>query len=617
MARQFAMREAVLATLVLAVALPAAAQVQVGDNLNMNLNGIMSAGYNGIYGDPIQSSHGLSAGGNGTLSGFYYNPNFLSFTLSPYYNQARQNSDFRSLFNSGGLDFNSNIFGGSRFPGSIGFSKTWDAQGNFAMPGQPDYTTLSSGQGFHIGWSAFVPDYPSLTATFTDGSSNYDVLGSPEKGSNSYRNLNLYSGYQVAGFNLSGFYNLGHTRTNTPEVFGTQGLLEVNSDNSSFGFSASHRLPLQGSFSAAFNRSYLNTDYLGTQYNGTVDTFNASAGFNPTQKLNLSVSTGYNDNLTGSLYQLITSGQSTQAGTQNGGLFQNTEQSSHAFYMAGYVSYRLTRELQVEGEAQRRQQTYLGTSYAANMYGGGLNYVHPLFGGFLSASFNILGNNSDYTSGNTISFSANTNYSRTVAGWVLAGGFSYAQNVQTFLVTYTNSYYTYSSNARRRFFDTFVWSAAAAGSRSALTNDPHTGNSSQSYSTSLGFRRFSASANYAKSDGYGLLGTIGPTPPPGTIPPDWLMFYGGHSYSFGLGSSPVRRLSLGASYSRAWSNTTTSGIGSTNHADQINAILNYQLRKLTVSSGYGRLVQGFTASGVPPSNVNSYFAGISRSFNFF
>lgn len=617
MARRFAVRDEVLAALLLVVALPAAGQIQVGDNLNMNLNGIMSAGYSGIYGDPIQSSHGLNMGGNGTLSGFYYNPNFLSFNLSPYYNQARQNSEFRSLFNSGGVNFSSNIFGGSRFPGSIGFSKNWDAQGNFAMPGQPDYTTLSSGQGFNIGWSAFVPNYPSLTATFTNGSSNYDILGSSQKGSGDYRNLNLYSGYQVAGFNLSGFYNIGHNRTETPEVFGSQAMLEVNSNNSAFGFSASHRLPLQGSFAAAFNRSYLNTDYLGARYHGTVDTVNANAGFNPTQKLNFSVSTGYNDNLTGTLFQTITSGQSAQASPQDGGLFQNTESSSHAFFMAGYVSYRLTRELQMEAQAQRRQQSYLGSSFAANSYGGGLNYVHPLFGGFMSASFNILGNNSDYTSGSTVSFSTNLNYSRTIQSWVVAGGFSYAQNVQSLLVTYTNSYYTYSSNLRHRFFNRIVWSAAASGSHSALTNNPHTGNGSQSYSTSLGFRRFSASANYAKSDGYGLLGTIGLTPPPGTIPPDWLLLYGGHSYSFGVGATPVRRLSLGASYSRAWSNSTTAGIGSTNHTDQVNAILNYQLRKLTLTSGYGRLVQGFSASGTPPSNVNSFFAGISRSFNFF
>jgi hypothetical protein len=619
MARRFSISYAVLAGILLALAWPAEGQIQVGDNLNMNLNGIMSAGYNGVYGDPIQSSHGLNVGGNGTLSGFYYNPNFLSFNLSPYYNQARQNSDFRSLFNTGGVNFSSSIFAGSHFPGSIGFSKSWDAQGNFALPGQPDYTTLSSGQGFNIGWSAFVPDYPSLTATFTDGGSNYDVLGSSLKGSNSYRNLNLYSGYQVAGFNLNAFYNLGHTRTDTPEVFGSQALLEVNSDNSAFGFSASHRLPLQGSFSAAFNRSHLNSDYLGNRYNGTVDTLNASAGFNPTQKLNVSASTGYNDNLTGTLFQTITSGQLAQAGAQSGGLFQNSEQSSHAFYMAGYVSYRVTRELQLEAEAQRRQQSYLGSSYAANMYGGGLNYIHGLFGGFFSAGVNVQGANADYTHGNTVSFSTDLNYSRTLQSWVLSAGFSYAQNLQTFLVTYTNSYYTYSGNLRRRFFDLFVWSAAASGSHSALTNDPHTGNGSQSYSTSLGLRRLSFSGTYAKSDGYGLLGGLAlpPNQPPGTIPPDWLMFYGGHSYSFSAGGTPVRKLSLGASYSRAWSNTTTGGIGSANHVDQVNAILTYQLRKLTFTSGYGRLVQGFTATGAPPSNVNSYFAGISRSFNFF
>jgi hypothetical protein len=611
----------VLPGLLLAAVLPVAAQLEVGDNLKMNLNGILSGGYNGVYGNQINSSHGMSVGGNGTLSGFYYNPNFLSFNLSPYYGQSRQNSDFRSLFNTGGFNFTSNIFGGSRFPGSFGFSKSWDSEGNFSMPGLPNYTTRGSGQGFNIGWSALVPDYPSLTVTFTDGSSEYSLLGSPQNGSSDYRHLDLHSGYQIAGFNLGAYYDLGYTNTSTPEVFGTQTTAKVNSDDNSFGFNASHRLPMQGAFSASFNRSNLNTDYLGYRYRGTVDTVSASAGFNPIPKLNFSITSGYNDNLAGTLFQAITSGQPVQAGDQSGGLFQQSEMSSHSFFVAGYGSYKLTNAVQLQADAQHRQQSFLGNSYSANIYGGGVTYVHTLLGGFLGASLNLMESNTSYIEGHALSFSTNVNYSRSLGSWVLAGGFSYAQNVQAFLVTYMNSYYTYSGNVRRRFFDRLVWSAAAAGSRSALTNDPHTGNSSQSYSTGLGVRRFNVSGTYAKSDGYGLLGVAGLTQPanqpPGTIPPEWLILYGGHSYGVGLGATPARRLSIGASFSRAWSNTSTGGIGSMNHVEQINAILNYQLRKLTFTTGYGRLLQGFTASGTPPSDVNSFYVGLSRSFNFF
>ncbi len=47
----------------------------------MTLNGTVSAGYNGDYGNLIPSDHSMTFGGTGTLSGFYYNPNFLSYTI--------------------------------------------------------------------------------------------------------------------------------------------------------------------------------------------------------------------------------------------------------------------------------------------------------------------------------------------------------------------------------------------------------------------------------------------------------------------------------------------------------------------------------------------------------
>ena len=612
--------EIFILSLLLAIALPAKAQIQVGDNLNMNLNGVMGGGYSGVFGDPIPSSHGLDFSGNGTLTGSYYNPNFLSFSLSPYYGQSRQNSEFLSLFKGGGFDFNSNIFAGSHFPGSVGFSKEWNSEGSFGLPGQPNYTTEGSGQGFSIGWSALIPNYPTLTAIFNTTNNDYSVLGTGQSGNGSSKHFGLNSGYTIAGFSLNGFYNIGTSNSNTPQVSGSQAMQNVTSDDNSFGGSVTHHLPMSGTFSSSFSRSYMNTDYLGYHFDGTVDTVNANAGFHPTQKLSFSLASGYNDNLTASLFQLITSGtgQQPQSVDQAGGIFQNTQESSHSFYVSAYSNYLLTKKLQLNGEVERRQQSFEGTGYTSNLYGGGASYVDQLFGGFLAASLNVIGSNSDYIQGNVLSFTTNVSYSRTFSGWAFNGSFSYAQNVQTVLITSMDSFYNYSGSIRYRPRQGLVWTATAAGSRSALTNQPNTGNSSQSYSTSLASRHLSVNASYAKADGFGLLGAgqIQPVPP-GGIPPDWLIIYGGHSYSFGLGTMPIRNLSFGASFSRAFSDTNAGGVGSDNKTSQLNLILHYRMRKLMFNAGYGRLVQGFSASGLPPANVNSFSAGLSRSFNFF
>jgi hypothetical protein len=622
MASQFRSRGCSVFGLLLLLALPLPAQVQVGDNLNLNLNGIMSAGYNGVYGNLINSSHGLNVGGNGTLSGSYYDPSFLNFSFSPYYNQSRQNSDSRSIFNDGGFDFTSNLFSGSHFPGSVGFSKSWNSEGILNLPGLQNYTTQSSGQGLNIGWGAFVPDWPSLTATFSDGHSDYSVPGTDLNGNNTYHNLALRSAYMVGGFNLSAGYNIGNSESNIPVVFGPQTVEHVNSDNNSFTFSASHLLPMHGSFGSSFSRSYINSNYLGSGYHGTVDTLNANAGVNPTQKLNFSVGMSYTDSLTGALYQSLLPGSNGGAASSVNGVYQSN-MSSNAFSVSGITNYVVGHGVQVEADAQRRQQTYLGNSYGANSFGGGITYSAGVLGGFLSASANVTDSNGDYSNGNSIGFSTNLAFSRAIQQWNVSGDFTYAQNVQAYLITYTNSFYVYTGNIRRRLMNgRMVWSASAAGSRSALTAQPNTGNTSQSYSTSLGLHHYTLAGSYAKSSGFGLLGLGGLNPlppglPPGVIPPEWILLYGGHSYSFSLGASPVRRLSLGASFSKARSNTSTGGVASWNDNEQINGNLNYRLRKLTFSAGYGRLLQGFSASGLPAANVNSFFVGFSRSFNFF
>ena len=615
------------------LACPAAAQLQVGDDLHLNLNGVAQLGYNDDWGNTIESSHSVDFGGSGTLGGYFYNPNFVNFNFAPYVNQSSQNSASRSLFNSSGFEFNSGIFGGSHFPGSIGFSKSWDSQGNFGIPGIPDYTTRGNGQGFNIGWGAFIPGLPSLSANFNDGSSAYSVLGTSENGSNDFKNFNLRSNYTIKGFNLNAGYSIGTAESVIPQVFEDNVLENANSNTDSWFVSASHTLPMHGSASVSYSHSYEDSNYLGYAFNGNIDYLNAFAGINPTSKLSFSVATGYTNNLAGALYQTIvptgtaqtnSALQAQASGTtsqvQTGGIYQQSQTSSDAFYITGFAGYVVAPNLQLQAQVERQQQTYLGQSYGVNTFGGGAVYTHALLGGSMNAAFNVSDNTADYHSGDTLSFTTNGGWNRNFGSWGVSGSFGYAQNVETYLVTYMDSYYIYSGNVRHRFGQ-LLWAASAGASHSAIVNQPNTGNGGESFSTSLGARRLTFSASYAKSNGYGLLSGNGITPPinlpPGAIPPGWLLLYGGSGYAFALGATPVRRLSIGASFSRADSNTISGSTFSANHNEQAFLNGNYQFRKLTLTGGYGRLVQGFSASGLPTSNLNSIFVGVSRYFNFF
>ena len=125
---------AILGVFILAFASCASAQVTHGET-SLNLNGTVSAGYSDDYSNLAASDHSVLFGGTADLSGSYFNPNFLSFEIQPFYNQSRDNSTSQSLTDSSGVNLNARIFGGSHYPGSISYSTTLNSSGNFGVPG--------------------------------------------------------------------------------------------------------------------------------------------------------------------------------------------------------------------------------------------------------------------------------------------------------------------------------------------------------------------------------------------------------------------------------------------------------------------------------------------------
>lgn len=597
---------------ILLLAWPAVGQIQLGD-LSTNLNGIISAGYTDDYGNLTSSDHSWTVGGSGTLSGFYYSPNFVSYNVSPYLNQSRANSDFQSISDASGVNFSSSIFGGSHFPGSIGFAKAYNSEGNYAIPGLANFTTHGNSETFGINWSENLPDAPSVSVGFQEGNSQYSVYGSNAEGNNASHSFHVHSGYTLLGFNLGAYYSIGASHSLIPEELSLEQQTETHSDSTNYGFNVGHSLPLRGTFFAGINRSDVSTDFLGLDYSGTIDTINAAASVQPTNKLRISANADYSDNLSGQLYQSLIA-----AGAVVPGL--NTSQESHGMDFTGLVSYALLPNLQTTGFAERRTQYFLGKNFGANSYGGGATYGRGLLGGNFNAAVTLSDNTVDNSSVNALGFTGTVNYSRQILGWGVTGSFTYAQNVQTFLITYMSSFYNYSGNVRRRW-GRLSFSAGAGAGRTGLTAQPGTASSSESYNAGLGYTRWlTLTGGYQRSSGNALQTATGltlvPIPQP-LLPSSLLILYGGHGYSVGLGSNPAKRLTIGASYSKSSSNMFNDDLASWNKNEMFNGLVQYQFRKMYFTGGFSRLEQGFSLSGLPPQMISSFYVGVSRWFNFF
>jgi len=596
----------------LLLAAPLAAQVKYG-LFSSNLSGMVSSGYTADFGNMTASDHNWSVGGTANLTGNYYKPTFLSYAGSFFLNQSRANSDFQSISSASGLSVATNIFGGSRFPGSISFSKGYNSDGNYGIPGVASYVTHGNNDEFAAAWSLNLPKAPTLSAGFQTGNNDYSVYGTNNEGNSAFHTFNLRSTYLIDGFNMNAFYSLGGNHSLIPEVVSSEEGSQIRSDFDGLGFGVSHRLPLQGSISGNVNRSSWNTSYQGSSSSGAIDTANLFAAMRPAEKLTVSGSVQYSDNLTGQLIQAVAGAGGVVAGLEG-------NQTSNSLDMQAIGAYLPTHDLQTTLFVERRSQLFEGEDYGVDSYGGSATYTRRLRDGTINASLSCVGNRSAQNGEDTLGFSATANYSNQFGAWHVNGSFGYAQNMQTLLVTYLNSSYNFSGNARRRF-GKLSFSASGGGSRTALTDQPGTSSSSESYNASLGYSSWiNANGSYSKSSGLALATGAGLVPVPVPVPvlPSSLVtLYGGDSYAFALSSAPAKGLTLSTSFARSDSATSSSGVSSSNQNEQYNSLIQYRVRKIGFISGYARLQQGFSQSGTAPEVISTYYFGVSRWFNFF
>jgi hypothetical protein len=605
------------AVFMLALAARMPAQVKSGE-ASMNLNGTVSVGYSDDYSNVAGSDHSIAGAGAADLSGSYYNPNFLSFDIQPFYNQSRLNSTYQSMTAASGVSASAKIFGGSPFPGSISYSTTFNSSGNFGIPGLANYTTHGNTDTLAVTWGVHLKDLPSLHFSFSNANDTYSVYGANTLGTLHYDTFSATSAYRIAGFNLNGGYQYTGSQTVTPEFLSGEPPEHSNSGANSFFMGVGHNLPWNGSISAGATHLKINTNIGDTaptdNYDTSIDTLTGALNFAPAAHLNVGANAYYTDNLEGTLYNtLLTAGVTLPQ--------SETQQSSRDLSLIGIANYEmLAQHLDLHALIERQQQTFMGTSFASDSYNGTATYSNTLLGGQFNGVLGVTRSSLSTTQQSLLGLNASINYAHPIQRWTAAGGFAYSQNTQTVLVAYTASGYNYFGNVGRRMGRRSYWGVYASGLRSLLTNVPGSANSSQSYSTSLSLPRFGISAAYSTASGNALLTSTGlvATPVPVTVvAPAGVVFYTGKSYSVGIGSNPIRGLTLSATYAKALSGTNSNSTISNNNYENMYFLLIYQVRKLNFQAGYSRMVQGFSVLGTPPTLTGSFYVGISRWFNFF
>lgn len=587
------------------------AQLQVGEDLKMSLNGSVGLGYGGVTGstgDVESSGHSTSFNGSGNLSGSYYHPNFLSFMVQPYYNRSASNAATDSVLSSTGFSATVNLFSGSRFPGSISYSRQYSGSSEFGIPGTEGLSTSGSGQAFTITWGAFVPKWPTLTASFSTGGNSSRLLGTNSESSSSSKSFNLHSTYTLKGWALNAYLNRQTLSLELP-AFLTGRQYWSGSGATTMGVSASHRLPMSGSFSANWSHSSFGSGDVARS-EGASTSLSTVATVSPTRKLTVSGDLRYTSNLMAAIQQSV---------SPVGPTVLRPDRNSSALGFGGFANYALTRGVMLRGYVNHRRQAYYGRELSDTSYGGtvNLNYSRPLLG-LLYFSFGLV-NTANETGNNSLGFIGTVSLNRKFGRWETTADFSYSQNVQTQLATFTTSSYRTGGYVRRRLTRDLYWNGSFRTAHSALTRREGEGNHSYSMTTGASWKRYTLTGAYSFSRGTTVLsqtGLLNPEPLPGFLDENQVL-YNGRSFSIGLAGRPLRRMSLTVYYTRANSDTTSFAAFSRNQRERYNARMEYRVRQLSVGAGFTRDHQGISASGAPPSVVNSYYIGISRWFNVF
>lgn len=598
------------------------AQVAWGD-LHATANGQLTTLYTDSFGNLAGTDeHSLGFAGRGMITGDYYNPNFFSFSMLPYYGRSQDNSDMQSITDASGYNGTLNIFKGSRFPGFVNFEQTWNKSGTFGIPGLAGLTTTNNNHGVNVGWSALLPGLPTLSVGYGDTGGSSALLGSSSATASTTRNFNIGTTYSRGGYYLTGGFihlnsdvNINGLGIGEPET-GTGGA----GTETTTGSSNQYRLTGQGpipyrssSASLSITRSSFSYDdsFAGKDY-GTTDTVNGIVNL-AFPRAPVTLTALYTDNLLGSVeQQLVSSGQVPILPGLN-------SPESRSLMVGASTFVNVLPRLLVGGYVNRTQQYFGGQNFGVTQIGlnASYNFVHKLKG--LSFYAGVIDNASQ--DGNThAGLIGNVTYNRYFGKWEINGYLFYDQDTMTLLANYTTSTVNYGGTLKREINPDLRWVTVANVIHSVFEQTSGDSSHGESFTTMLIWKRASVSGIYSQSSGVAILtatGLVATPVPPQLFGPGSSVLFSGRNYGGTVTFYPIRHLDISTSWTRSIGDTTSPLLLSNNGNTNYYGFATYEYRKLLFQAGYTRFDQSISMSGQPPSMLTSYTFGISRWFKGF
>jgi len=604
----------------------------------MGLSGDAQVGYSANWGDNQINSHSLDFGFNALLNGDYYSPKFLTFSVNPYYNQSRQNSNFNSVYGASGVIAGASMFSDTWHPVNFTFSKDWNNEHQFNVPGSlAPYYANGSDQSFGVGGGLSLPNLPSFNANYAQGHSNFNVLGVSNPGFNQWHAYGFGSSYTLWGIGLGANYGKIHSVQNLG-IINNDGSQQTDvTDSSIFTVTANRHLWDSVQVSGSYSHNNLETDYSSQPSNGAFNTYSANISSRPLRAMSLDGFVNYTDNLYNYLLQnfvpggpaTATSGGANNLAATNSSPATGQQQnpapqvdfvpaSTSSNYLAYGVRtfYQFSTSWNATGGVDHRVQNYVGVSSQSTDMWGGTSYNHPLLGGHYGVNASV---STAFLEGQspTLGFGLGGNYSHKVKAWDTSIGVQYSHSEATSILTYTSTGYGFNLAASRKLFSDWRFAANALVGKNYINGLSNSDTTIENFGASLSSNHLSFAGSYSKSSGNSLLTSNGLTPLPPGIPSLYNVLYNGDSYSLAVGYRPNWHWNTTASYAHSQYGTTNLTTLSNTKTSQFNAQTEYDFRQLRFIAGYSRLTQGVGLTFNQPQNVNAIFVGISRHFDVF
>lgn len=597
-------------------------QLQIGDNTTLKANATAGLGWTGTYdGNDINS---LTYGFNGNVTGDYYDERFLNWTITPYFNQSKLNSNFNSTSSASGVNALANFLSNSRTPVQFTYAFDHNAEGTFNVPGSAgSFRTAGSGQAIGVNASYLPEDWPSIQGVFTHSSSNYDVLGGFGGGTANGTGFGFSSAYNLWDTNLNGSYSRSYNSSESPAFSQSGETVKSSSNQGTLQFAASRRLASWSNGSFSFARTSMVADYAKARTEGTFDTVGGLLSAQATKRLAFNFHANYSSNLSEQFLAAVLSGNN--AGATNTEVKGPSVTSSYLNY--GVTSgYNITRELTATGGINRQVQGQPGLPDAVStIMNVGASWSHRLLGGSLGAHYGIAyyfapvivrSNNENQTRDSTFTgHNAAVSYGRSFLGFSANGSLSYGRSLTYLLIGYVQSNYAANGSLSRNIAS---WNFAVSTSYSKAHIETMTlaDSSTESYSASISHRGLGLNGNYSRSNGEGLQvgNNIIPNPTGGPFPP---LLFKGESYGGGISYRPLRRWMITSSYAKLKYNSIQADQSANNTSEQFFLRSEYHFRQMNFNFGYSHLMQGFGIGTVRPTTIDTVFFGVTRRFDIF